>query len=190
MAVTYCSCWCCVATFFLLPDHSPAIDLLAASRHGAPSNAAKLPATVKKVGAEREMTMKLSLAIALGCLLAAGLPIYAQTGGIRVNVPFRFFVASRALPPGEYTVSALRDSVVLWDSQGKRVAMVISNSLRRTGGDTGQIVFDCYTGRCYLSQVRTPDPNCSREVLRSKEEIELAKQEPAKPFVLVASPAK
>lgn len=41
-----------------------------------------------------------------------------------------------------------------------------------------------------LSQLRTPDPDRSREVLRSTEEIELAKQEPAKPFVLVASHAK
>lgn len=134
--------------------------------------------------------MKLRLAIALGCFLAAGLSIYAQTGGIKVNVPFRFFVASRALPAGEYTVSSIRDSVVLWDSRGKRVAMALSNSIQQTGGDTGQIVFDCYAGRCYLSQLRTPDPDCSREVLRSKEEIELAKQELAKPFVLVASHAK
>lgn len=134
--------------------------------------------------------MKLRLAIALGCILAVGLSAYAQAGGIKVNVPFNFFLANRAFPAGEYTVSAVGDSVVLWNSQGNRVAMVLSNSVRQNGGSTGQILFDCYTGRCYLSQLRTPDPDRSREVLRGKEEIELAKHETAKPFVLIASRAK
>lgn len=134
--------------------------------------------------------MKLRLAIALGCFLAAGLSTYAQAGGVKVNVPFRFFVSSKAFPAGEYSVSSIRDSVVLWDSRGNRVATALSNSIRQAGGDTGQIVFECYSSRCYLSQLRTPDPDRSREVLRSTEEIELAKQEPAKPFVLVASHAK
>jgi hypothetical protein len=134
--------------------------------------------------------MKLRLAIALGCFLAAGLSTYAQAGGIKVKVPFNFFFASRAFPAGEYTVSSVGDSVVLWNSQGNRVAMVLSNSVRQSGGDTGQIAFDCYTGRCYLSQIRTPDPDRSREVLRDREEIELARHETAKPFVLMGSHAK
>ena len=134
--------------------------------------------------------MKLRLAIALGCFLAAGLSAYAQLGGIKVNVPFNFFVAGKSFRAGEYTVSSIHDSVVLWDSRGNRVAMALSNSIRQPGGNTGQVVFDCYTGRCYLSQLRTPDPDRSRELLRSKEEMELAKQEPAKPFVLVGSRAR
>ena len=134
--------------------------------------------------------MKLRLAIALSCLLAAGLSTCAQAGGIKVKIPFKFFFASRPFPAGEYTVSSVGDSVVLWNSRGNRVAMVLSNSVRQNGGNTGRIVFDCYTGRCYLSQLRAPDPDRSREVLRGKEEIELAKQETAKPFVLMGSLAK
>ena len=138
--------------------------------------------------------MKLRLAIALGCFLAAGLGAYAQTGGIRggihVKVPFDFFVASKAFPSGEYTLSSTGDSVMLWDARGNRVAMALSNSIRRNGGDTGQVVFDCYASRCYLSELRTPDPDRSRELLRAKEEIELAKQQPPKPFVLVGARAK
>lgn len=134
--------------------------------------------------------MKRRLAIALGCFLAAGFSAYSQTGGIRVNVPFNFYVAGKAFAAGEYTVSSIRDSVVLWDSQGNRVAMVLSNSIRQKGGATGGVAFDCYTGRCYLSQLRTPDPDRSREVLRGKEEIEIARHEAAKPFVLMGSPGK
>jgi hypothetical protein len=139
---------------------------------------------------KKEMIMKLRLAIALVFFLAAGFSAYAQTGGIRVSVPFNFYVASKVFPTGEYTVSLIRDFVVLWDYRGNRVAMALSNSIRRTGGDTGQVVFDCYTGRCYLSQLRTPDPDRSREVLRGKDEIELASHEAAKPFVLMGSLAK
>lgn len=134
--------------------------------------------------------MKLKSATALGCFLAAGFSVYSQTGDIRVSVPFDFYVASKAFPAGDYRVSCIRDSVVLWDSKGNRVAMVLSNSIRRKGGDAGQVAFDCYTSRCYLSQLRTPDPDCSREVLRGKEEIEIARQEIAKPFVLMGSHAK
>lgn len=134
--------------------------------------------------------MKLRLAIALGCFLAAGLSTCAQAGGIKVKIPFNFIFATRAFPAGEYTVSSAGDSIVLWNSRGNRVAMALSNSVRQNGGNTGQIAFDCYTGRCYLSQLRTPDADRSREVLRGKEEIELAKQETAKPFVLVGSLAK
>ena len=134
--------------------------------------------------------MKLKLAIALGCFFAVGLSTYAQAGGIKVNVPFNFFVAGRGFSAGEYTVSSIGDSVVLWNSRGNRVAMALSNSIRQNGGDTGQVVFDCYAGRCYLSQLRTPDPDRSRELLRGKEEIEIAKHEAAKPFVLMGSRAK
>jgi len=138
--------------------------------------------------------MKLRLAIVIGCGLAASLGSYAQTGGIRggihVKVPFDFFVASKAFPAGEYAVSSMSDSVVIWDARGNRVAMALSNSIRRNGGDTGEVVFACYAARCYLSELRTPDPGRSRALLRAKEEIELAKQQPAKPFVLVGTRAK
>ena len=134
--------------------------------------------------------MKLRLAVALGCFLAAGLSAYAQRGGIKVNVPFTFFVAGKSFPPGEYTISSIHDSVVLWDSRGNRVAMALSNSIRQPGGDTGQVLFDCYAGRCYLSQLRTPDPDRSRELVHSQLEIELAKHKPATPFVLIASGTK
>jgi hypothetical protein len=155
------------------------------------SSYANLPAAVEESRSrKKEMIMKLKLAIALGWFLAAGFSAYAQTGGVRVTVPFNFYVASKAFPSGEYTVSAIRDSVVLWDHRGNRVAMALSNSIRRTGGDTGQIVFDCYTGRCYLSQLRTPDPDRSRELLRGKDENELARHEAAKPFALLGSLAK
>ena len=134
--------------------------------------------------------MKLRLAIALGCSLAAGLSAFAQARGIKVRVPFNFIVGSTTFPAGEYTVSSVRDSVVLWDSRGNRVAMALANSIRQKGGETGEVVFDCYMGRCYLSQLRTSDPDLSREVLRGKEEIEIARQEAAKPFVLMGSLAK
>jgi len=134
--------------------------------------------------------MKMKRIILLGCFLIGGLSAYAQTGGVKVNVPFPFFVANQAFPAGEYMVSSVRDSVVLWDSRGNRVAMALSNSIRQGGGDNGEVVFDCYTGRCYLSQLRTPDPDRSREVLRGKEEIEIARQQTPKPFVLMGGRAK
>jgi hypothetical protein len=139
---------------------------------------------------KKELIMKTKFQMALGCFFLLGFLTYGQVGGIKVKVPFDFLVANRLLPAGEYTISSVRDSVVLWDSRGNRVAMVLSNPIRRKGGDTGQVVFDCFTDRCYLSQLRTPDPDLSRELLRGKEEVGIAKQEAARPFVLMGSPAK
>jgi hypothetical protein len=136
------------------------------------------------------MTMKRKSAIVLGWILMTGIAVQAQALGIRVSVPFNFYVAGKRFAGGEYTVSAIRDSVVLRDNRGNRVAMALSNSIRRTGGDTGQVVFDCYSGVCYLSQLRTPDPDSSRELLRGKDENAWARHEAAKPFVLLGSVAK
>jgi hypothetical protein len=179
-----------LVTFFLLTRQAAAIVLPASSRHRERAVRLLSDSSPESRYEKKEMIMKLKLAIALGWILVTGIAVHGQALGIRVSVPFNFYVAGKVFPSGEYTVSAIRDSVVLRDNRGNRVAMALSNSIRRTGGDTGQVVFDCYTGGCYLSQLRTPDPDSSRELLRGKDENELARHEAAKPFVLLGSVAK
>lgn len=115
-------------------------------------------------------------------------PAYGQVGGVKVKVPFKFVVANRTLPEGEYVLSSVRDEVFVQDAEGKRVAMVLANAVGgRRVGKTGEVVFECYTDLCFLSQVWTPGQDTGRELLRSRLESEIAKRESGKYFALLGS---
>lgn len=125
----------------------------------------------------------------LGLLVALAVaPTYGQIWGVKAKVPFRFVVADKTLPEGEYLLSSARDEVFVQDSAGKRVAMVLTNAVAgRTVGKTGEVVFECYADLCFLSQVWTPGQNTGRELLRSRLEAEIAKRETGKYFVLLGT---
>ncbi len=73
-------------------------------------------------------------------------------------------------------------------SEGKRVAMVLTNAVGgRAVGKTGEVVFECYTDLCFLSQLWTPGQDTGRELLRSRSETEIAKRETGKYFALLGA---
>jgi hypothetical protein len=123
------------------------------------------------------------LGLLLGFLSA---PAYAQVWGVKVKVPFKFVVADKTLPEGEYLLSSVRDEVFVQDSQGKRVALVMTNAVgtRRTIAKTGEVVFECHTDTCFLSQLWTPGQDSGRGLLKSRAETEIEKRETGKYFAL------
>jgi hypothetical protein len=135
------------------------------------------------------MNKKTALLVSLGLL--AGLtvaPAYGQVWGVKVKVPFKFLVGNKTLPEGDYLLSSVRDEVFVQDSQGKRVAMVSTNAVSgRTVGKTGEVVFECYTNLCFLSQLWTPGQDTGRELLRSRVETEIARRETGKYFALLGT---
>ena len=117
-----------------------------------------------------------------------GVPAHAQSG-IRVKVPFQFVVADKTLPEGQYLILSAKDSVFVQNSQGKTVAVVLSNGVSgRSIGKTGQVVFQCYGQQCFLSEVWIPTQDTGRQLLKSRREIEVARKEAPKYFALVATP--
>ncbi len=135
------------------------------------------------------MNKKTTLLASLGLLVGiAAAPAYGQVWGVKVKVPFKFVVANKTLPEGDYLLSAVRDEVFVQDSQGKRVAMVSTNAVSgRTVGKTGEVVFECYTDVCFLSQLWTPGQDNGRELLRSPKEAEIARRETGKYFALLGA---
>jgi hypothetical protein len=135
------------------------------------------------------MNKQTRLLASLGLLVGLAVaPAYGQVWGVKVKVPFKFVVANKTLPEGEYMLSSVRDAVFVQDSQGKRVAMVLTNAVGgRTVGRTGEIVFECYTDLCFLSQVWTPGHDTGRELLRTRVETEIAKRETGKYFALLGT---
>src|SRR5579864_4886313 len=81
---------------------------------------------------------------------------YGQAEGMKVKVPFKFVVANKTLPEGEYVLSSVREEVFVQNADGKRIAMVLTNAVsERKAGRTGEVVFECYADLCFLSQVWT-----------------------------------
>jgi hypothetical protein len=135
------------------------------------------------------MNKKTTLLASLGLLVGLAVaPAYGQVWGVKVKVPFKFVVANKTLPEGEYLLSSVRDEVFVEDSEGKRVAMVLTNAVGgRAVGKTGEVVFECYTDLCFLSQLWTPGQDTGRELLRPHVETAIAKRETGKYFALLGS---
>lgn len=115
-----------------------------------------------------------------------GTPAYAQAGGVRSHVPFKFSVSGKTLPAGDYTMIAGSNQVRIRDAHGKTVAMVLANDVSgRAPGDNGQIIFHCYRDYCFLSEIWVPAELNGRQLLPSRTEAGLAREESAKYFALV-----
>jgi hypothetical protein len=140
---------------------------------------------MRRIVMNKKTTLLASLTLMVGLAVA---PAYGQVWGVKVKVPFKFVVADKTLPEGEYVLSSVRDEVFVQDSQGKRVAMVLTNAVGgRRVGKTGEVVFECYTDLCFLSQLWTPGQDTGRELLRSRVETEIAKRETGKYFALLGT---
>jgi hypothetical protein len=74
----------------------------------------------------KKTTPLASLGLLVGLAVA---PAYGQVWGVKVKVPFKFVVANKTLPEGEYMLSSVHDEVFLQHSQGKRAAMVLTNAV-------------------------------------------------------------
>lgn len=130
-------------------------------------------------------------------LLAAGffflggvVSTHAQSGELRVRVPFEFEIANKHLPAGEYVVSSDHDQVWLRVYHGNTVAVVQSNRGEHDGGKTGKVLFNCYEKLCFLSQLWLPDADGSREILASKTEKQLAKRTEPQLYALLGNPSR
>ena len=136
----------------------------------------------------KNLTIVFSAFFAFTALAAA--PALAQTtNAVRVNVPFKFVVANQTLPEGQYLFSSTKDNVFIQDSHGRTFAMVLTDAVTgRTVPKAGQIVFQCYEQRCFLSEVWNPTEYAGRQLPKSRREKELARKEDGEFFALIGLP--
>ena len=135
-----------------------------------------------------------SLVLAIWVLLLgpAASPASAQTVAVQAKVPFNFTVLGKTFPAGEYTLSSAPHELKIRDANLRPVAVVIANEVPgRSVGATAQIIFHCYDERCFLSELQSPTQGNGRQLLMSKMEAELAKEQSGKYFaVLGEAPVK
>ena len=120
---------------------------------------------------------KRNMLLALAALLLAAGSAYAQN--YEFNVPFQFAIGKSVMPAGHYSIARDSGTLIIQDRQTGRSRFVNGNPIRSRGAqDQTKLVFHCYSGSCFLSQVWTGN-DVGRQLTKSSKELELAKQSPA-----------
>lgn len=136
--------------------------------------------------------MKKQTLLLAGLTLLLGMAVTAadaQESSVKVRVPFNFAVEGKALPAGKYSISSIRDRVMLQNSEGRTVAIVLANAVSgHSSGGNGQVVFRCYANQCFLSQLWSPLEDAGHQVQISKQELLARKREPGQYFALLGLP--
>jgi hypothetical protein len=121
----------------------------------------------------------------------AMVPAHAQSWSVQAKVPFNFTVLEKTFPAGDYRIIAKPHQVNIEDAQGKIVATVLANDVSgRSGGGDGGIIFHCYRDRCFLALVLSPTQGKGRELLTSRAETNLAKEDKEKYFAILGEGAQ
>ena len=132
--------------------------------------------------------MKKQILIVAGLCVVIGLAgttVHAQV--VQAKVPFNFVVSGKTLPAGEYMMSTYSHELKIKDGKGTIVAFALVNDSGRSASGKGQIIFHCYRDRCFLAEVWSPTRENGRELMTSRAEAALAREEPGKYFAVLGT---
>ncbi len=108
--------------------------------------------------------------------------------GVKVTVPFPFVIQRTTLSSGDYFFFSSRDKVWVQEASGRNVAVLLTGAQdRRIPERDGRVIFDCYSGECFLSQVWIAGQEVGRTLPKSKRQIELASKDPGQQFALLGN---
>ena len=131
-------------------------------------------------------TRTLFLTLALSGMLTA-ISAQAQSGRVKVNVPFPFTAADQTLPAGEYVFSNSDHKVMIADPH-KSIAMLLANYVSgRKAPETGQVVFLCYGRKCFVSEIWAPGQDVGGQVVRSHTQMGVARHQAPAYFALLGN---
>lgn len=99
--------------------------------------------------------------------LLAGACAFAQSGGLRVNIPFDFVVGTQKLSAGQYSIEESESNgvVTLYGVDSKQTAIVITEPSAARASDTeAHLTFEKRDGATYLVRV-LPSSGSARELV-------------------------
>lgn len=138
--------------------------------------------------------MKKHVRIAAGLLVLGSFVLGSARGqagapGINVNVPFQFTIGGKTYSAGEYKVYSSREKVWLQEKSGRNVAVLLTSALNgKLPVRDGEVIFNCYSDECFLSQVWIAGQEAGRGLPVTKRENLLAKQGARQEYALLGKP--
>jgi hypothetical protein len=144
-----------------------------------------MPKSENQEDGMRHVRTVATLLMALGCLVGSS---QGQKGapGIQVTVPFGFEIQRMTLASGDYLFFASRDKVWVQDATGRNVAVLMTSmQVGKVSEGDGRVIFDCYSGECFLSQVWIAGQEAGWKLTKSKRQTELASKGSVQEFALL-----
>lgn len=123
----------------------------------------------------------------LGLFLMIGvLPGLAQgKKSLLLKAPFNFVVEQQTMPAGTYRILVEHGWLEIHSMDEQTAAMVLTLPVSgKSPEGAGQVVFNRYGERYFLSQVWLPEMQAGRQTLESREEKEVAKRQKLEAVVL------
>ena len=103
---------------------------------------------------------------------------FAQSNGVRANVPFDFTVGDKLLPAGTYTIKEQSDHVIVINNHDKPIAAVsLVNGDSNRSPNGGKLKFHRYGSQYFLSEILCEQADMNLQVPTSKTEKRTALQE-------------
>jgi hypothetical protein len=103
---------------------------------------------------------------------------FAQSNGVRANVPFDFTVGDKLLPAGTYTIKEQSDHVILIKNHDKPIAAIsLVNGDANRSPNGGKLKFHRYGSQYFLSEILCEQASMNLQVPTSKTEKRTALQE-------------
>jgi hypothetical protein len=115
------------------------------------------------------LALLLTLALATTVATANG----QNQSTVKANVPFEFIVGDKALPAGQYSVSAIgigQDALAIQGTKAHDNAVRLVNNTTRPAEKSSTLVFHRYGNTFFLSQVWVAGEGQGRQLLKSRQE--------------------
>jgi len=103
---------------------------------------------------------------------------FAQSNGVRANVPFDFTVGDKLLPAGTYTIKEQSDHVIMIRNHDKPIAALsLVNGASNRSPNGGKLKFHRYGSQYFLSEILCEQADMNLQVPTSDTERRTALQE-------------
>jgi hypothetical protein len=115
---------------------------------------------------------------------------YGQWGApkMKVTVPFQFSIGQATLSAGQYLITSLHDRVLVQEVSGRNNAITFTGRLDgKVSEQNSRVIFDCYFGECFLSQVWFSGQEAGHTLYQSKRQVELARKGAGQQFALLGT---
>jgi hypothetical protein len=132
--------------------------------------------------AKGDTLMKRSTAIAILAIanLAMAGTSFAQSNGVKANVPFDFTVGNQLLPPGTYTIKTESSHVIVIKNHDKPISVLsLVSADGKKSPNGGKLVFHNYGGQYFLSEILCDQADMNLAITPSKKEKGARQQQAA-----------